>query len=214
MSPGISFKDLILLVADKNIEFALRGILSRPKALGMRAITFDIHIHGDRDPGCRIKGSEFLRPFSGQYSRALLIFDLAGSGEDTLKRDILESQLEGDFQRSPWEDRATVIVIEPELEVWVWSNSPHVDKGLGWAGHSSSLRDWLVQEGYVCVGQNKPVRPKEALEAALRQVGKPRSADIYRFIAEKVSLGKCTDPAFLKLKSTLIGWFPEASYNS
>jgi hypothetical protein len=29
-------KDLALLVADKNMEFALRGILNRPKALRIR----------------------------------------------------------------------------------------------------------------------------------------------------------------------------------
>jgi hypothetical protein len=208
MSPDASLKDLILLVADKDIEYALRGILSkRQRAIGIREITYDVHVHGDRDPGCRIKGSDFLRPFAGQYSHALLIFDLAGSGQDALTRDMLESQLENELHHSPWGERAAVIAIEPELEVWVWSDSPQVDRCLGWADRSSNLRDWLVQKSFLDVGQSKPLRPKEALEATLRQVGKPRSSDIYRSIAEKVSLRRCSDPAFLKLKSTLIRWF-------
>ena len=37
MSPDASLKDLILLVADKDIEYALRGILSkRQRAIGIR----------------------------------------------------------------------------------------------------------------------------------------------------------------------------------
>jgi len=31
-------KDLIVLVADKNMEFGLRGLLSRPEALGIRKL--------------------------------------------------------------------------------------------------------------------------------------------------------------------------------
>ena len=54
----------------------------------------------------------------------------------------------------------------------------------------------------------KPVRPKEAAEAALRKVRRPRSSNIYRKLAEVVSLQLCTDPAFLKLKSILQNWFP------
>jgi hypothetical protein len=211
MSPSEPIKDLILLVADKNCEFALRGVLSRHRALGLREITFDILVHGERDPGCRIKGSDFLRPFAAQYSNALLIFDLIGSGQETSTRETLESYLESEFQCSGWGDRAAVIVIDPELDVWVWSDSPHVDKYLGWAGHSPRLREWLVQKGYLNVGQSKPFRPKEALQAAIGQVGKQRSSDIYKSIAEKVSLGRCIDPAFLKLKLTLIRWFPTPS---
>jgi len=38
-------KDLVVLVADKNIEFAVKGLLSRPRALGVRPITSDFFVH-------------------------------------------------------------------------------------------------------------------------------------------------------------------------
>jgi hypothetical protein len=45
--------DLIILVADKNMHFALRGALSRPEALGIRAITLQFLEHSMRDGGGR-----------------------------------------------------------------------------------------------------------------------------------------------------------------
>ena len=50
MSP-VPQKDLIILVADKNMEFAVRGILTRLEALGIRDITYDLYVHPERDPG-------------------------------------------------------------------------------------------------------------------------------------------------------------------
>jgi hypothetical protein len=44
--------DLVLLVADKNIEHGLRGLLSRPQALGIRSVTSKTYVHPQRDPGC------------------------------------------------------------------------------------------------------------------------------------------------------------------
>jgi hypothetical protein len=108
-------------------------------------------------------------------------------------------------------------VIDPELEVWVWSNSPRVADVLGWQGRSRELNEWLrtttirigkQEREYLKEGETKPVRPKEAMEAALREVRKPRSSANFRQMAEKVSLEKCQDPAFRRLKSTLQQWFP------
>jgi hypothetical protein len=53
-------KDLALLVADKNMDFALRGILSRPKALGIRSVSYEIRQHVNRDGGVRTTGPETL----------------------------------------------------------------------------------------------------------------------------------------------------------
>jgi hypothetical protein len=104
-------------------------------------------------------------------------------------------------------NRASAIAIDPELDVWIWSESPYVDEVLGWTGHDPSLRKWLFQEGWLIKGQTKPNRPKEALESALRIIRQPRSSSIYKDIAEKVSLKRCLDPSFLKLKNILTNWF-------
>ncbi len=71
------------------------------------------------------------------------------------------------------------------------------------------LRQWLVEKEFLPeVTQVKPDRPKEAMEAVLRYVRKPRSSAIYRAIASTVSLASCDDPAFLKFRRTLQNWLP------
>lgn len=46
-------KDLVVLVADKNAEFALRGALQRSEALGIRPMTSEFLMHPERDGGAR-----------------------------------------------------------------------------------------------------------------------------------------------------------------
>jgi hypothetical protein len=53
-------KDLVILAADKDMEFALRGLLARPEALGMRPVDLDLFVEPDHDPGCALRGVEFL----------------------------------------------------------------------------------------------------------------------------------------------------------
>ncbi|MEJ5276988.1 MAG: hypothetical protein WHU94_13845, partial [Thermogemmata sp.] len=67
-------KDLVVLVADKNMEHALKGILGRPAALHIRPITFDIFIHPRRDPGVLNYAPNFLRLHMAKYRYALVLF--------------------------------------------------------------------------------------------------------------------------------------------
>lgn len=52
------------------------------------------------------------------------------------------------------------------------------------------------------------IRPKEALEAALSRIKLPRSSAIYRRIADRASMRRCTDPAFHRFRLALASWFP------
>jgi hypothetical protein len=99
-------------------------------------------------------------------------------------------------------------VIDPELEAWFWSDSPHVLHVLGWSSQRGRISAWLTQQGYLLPGRSKPVRPKEAVRQALRLTGQRRSSALYRELAEHAAFENCTDPAFLKLKSVLRSWFP------
>ena len=138
----------------------------------------------------------------------MVIFDCEGCGNENLSRQRLEEEVEGRLAANGWPDRSRAIVIDPELEAWVWSNSPHVDAAMGWTGRTPGLRRWLMEKGMLQATEQKPRRPKEAVEMALRVVQKPRSSAIYRELARTVGLERCTDPAFLKLKETLQRWFP------
>ncbi len=203
-------KDLIVLVADGAMEQAMRGILSRYRALGASRFSFDIIGHPEKDPGCRRKADALLRSFSSLYAHALVMFDREGCGKEDEPRESLEIAVQHRLSRAGWGDRAQVIVLDPELEIWVWSDSPHVEAALGWADQELRLRKWMRQKGFLRREETKPHRPKEAYEEAIRTVGKSKSRRVFRQLAERVSLKRCQDPAFLKLRDVLRRWFPPA----
>jgi len=199
--------DLVVVVPGSDDRELMIGALSRPEALKIRPPTEVVYVvYSRHDPGCA-EPVELLRLYIRQCAHALVVFDREGSGHSKSREEI-ETDVERRLRASGWGDRARAVVIEPELEAWVWSDSPEVDAVLGWAGRKPTLREWLVQRGFLAEGDNKPADPKEALQAALREVRKPRSAVIYRQLAERVSLSRCTDPAFAKLRSVLREWFP------
>ena len=203
-----SQKDLIVLVADKNMEAALRSVLKRHESLETRQINFEILVHPHRDPGCLSNAHTLLQPFSQRYLFSVVVFDREGCGQEAKATAELESGVENLLFERGWTDRSCAITIDPELEAWVWKNSPHVSSALGWDDGVDNLYLWLKQKGYLEENENRPKRPKEALEAALRNVKKPRSSSIYAELGSKLSLKKCTDHSFLKLKSRLQVWFP------
>jgi len=44
--------DVVILVPDRNIEYAIRGILARRQSVGIRVVSPDIHTHPAHDTGC------------------------------------------------------------------------------------------------------------------------------------------------------------------
>ncbi|HYN20863.1 MAG TPA: hypothetical protein VE078_07885, partial [Thermoanaerobaculia bacterium] len=170
-------------------------------------ITYDVYVHPERDPGCLLRGHDFLRPFNLRYSHALVVFDRDGCGQEAKARADLELQVEGLLSRAGWDDRAAAVVIDPELEVWVWNASPHVENALGWDAGTTALKEWLKQKGWLPEGDLKPTHPKKAVEEALRVARKPRSSSLFHQLAQRVSTDRCVDPAFLKLRSVLSRWF-------
>lgn len=209
MTASSNRKDLIVLVPGKDEAAAIRGILARRRALGIRSVNAEIQFHPDRDPGCRLRAHEFLRRESGRFEHALVLFDSEGCGAEDQTRHELESEVEQRLSTAGWGDRAAVVVIEPELEAWVWGDTPHVDEALGWKDKRPSLRDWLISEGFLAEDDAKPGRPKEAMEKALRLARKKRSSAVYGQLAKRVSFQRCTDPSFLQLRQILSGWFAE-----
>jgi hypothetical protein len=208
MSSGREQRDLFVVVADHSMKAAVTGVLRRPESLRIRKITFDVRVHPQKDSGVLRRAHHLARPFAAKYRHALVVFDREGCGREPIDRARLEADVESGLARNGWADRAAAIVLDPELECWVWSDSPHVDAAIGWEGQTPALRAWLVEQGFLVEGAPKPERPKEAMEAAMRRVRKRRSSSIFRELAEKVSVQRCTDPAFEKLRDTLRQWFP------
>jgi hypothetical protein len=199
-------KDVVFLVSDDQMKFAVEGLLSRGLALGFQNISFDIYVHPNKDPGCLLRAHDFLRAFHRQYRCALVMFDREGCGREGAAED-LEREVEQRLSAAGWGDRAAVVVIDPELEIWVWSDSQQVDDALGWTGHKPPLKQWLRDESHIIGNAMKPHRPKEALEKALRLARKARSSAIFLELAKHVSVRRCQDRAFLKFKGILQRWF-------
>jgi hypothetical protein len=200
-------KDLIVLLADKDAEFSMQGILANPLRLGIRDITFDLVADRQgKDPGVFRKCHDLLRSSLRLYTHALVVFDRDGCGSPE-SRETLEWETENRLARNGWHDRCAAVVIDPELEIWVWSESPHVREVLGWTWTAAELGKTLEEAGYLKRGDVKPRRPKDALDHVLPLSKKRHSSALFRELAHKVSLESCKDPAFLKLKATLQKWF-------
>ena len=207
----MSRKDLVVLAADKHMQFALARLLrSRTATLGIREVAWDVFVHPQHDPACARDGVPFLARFASTYEHGLLVFDHEGSGEEQIPPATLQRQLDESFAQSAWDDRAKAIVVDPELEAWVWSRSPHVAAVVGWANQTPSLRSWLVAEGWIEAGETKPHRPKEALDAALHRARVPHSASLFDQLAARVSVENCQDRSFGDLREVLRTWFPRS----
>jgi len=205
-------RDLFVLVADLDVENALKGLLARYQSLGIRNLHFDpkkdlLRFSG-RDSGCCREAVELLRPCQRTHDHAIVFFDHHGSGREGDDPRAIEVDIESGFVSSGWGDQAAAIVFDPEFEIWVWSDSPHVASRLGW-GSSEQLRAFLAANGWLSRGQAKPERPKEALSAALREKRQAMSARLFERLAESIGrLDRCTDRAFIRLLETLRTWFP------
>lgn len=211
-------KDLIVLVTDNHIKAVMEGLLSRQKDLGIKSIDFDIFFYNiGHDPGCFKRCHEYLRSFTRQYAYALVIFDFEGCGVDSKKnskkkrrksREFVEQDAEKRLAANGWEKRSAAVALDPEIEIWVWSDSPMVEKCLEWKGPPSGLKDWLVAEtDFWDEAALKPHRPKEAMIEALRKVRKPQSSSIFSELAKTVPLSGCVDKSFEKFRQTLQKWF-------
>ena len=202
-------KDLVILVADKNMQFALRGALTRPQALGIRPVTHDFRPHMGRDGGARTTGVEVLALERRRFAHALLVFDREGCGAEPgqtaedLER-VLDLQLE-----AYWGGHAKAVVIAPEVDVWLWGADANLREALRWP-LNGKVRDWLQAKGFPFDAHGKPEQPKQAIEALVRFCQLPRSSALYERITARISLRRCGDPAFLRLRAALQAWFPAA----
>ena len=206
-------KDLVVLCADKKIENTMEGLLSRPEALRTRQISYEIKVHSGRDPGCFHHGHNFLRPLRSQYGHALVVFDSDWSGAPSQSAEALEQAADARL-RTDWGEKGASVVISPELEAWVWSDSPHVASELGWPSRLGNLRQWLEEKGLWDAGSAKPADPKKAVQAATREARTPWTSAICKSLASKVSVERCSDRSFQKLRSILENWFGEPSGSS
>lgn len=201
--------DLVVLVADVQQEKTLETLLViRQRSLRIRNVTFQIFRHPRKDPGVFHEAADFLAPYHSSHEYALVLMDAAWDGAPTGGPDSMRSTLLEQMVQKGWdEDRCQAIVIEPELEAWVWaaSNVVPLELRTTW----DDIRNLADQLQCWETGQAKPSQPKELLETLLRQQRRPRSSALFQNLAKQVSLDGCQDPGFVLLRDTLNRWFGE-----
>lgn len=202
--------DLLCLVADKNMEAAVEGILRRPLALRTRAFGYEIVRHPRHDPGCFHSAQELLDGYRVKAAHAVVLLDRAWDGAPPESASQMEVSLEGSWKPEirGW---ARAVVIDPELEAWVFSDSPHVAQILNWPADTANLRASLVAAQLWADNAAKPADPKAAVDWTLRRTRLPRSSAIYRNLASRVSFERCDDRSFLRFMDILRGWFTPAA---
>ena len=203
-------KDLVVLVADNQQRHTVATLLmDRSQSLGIRQVPIDINSdilsHPRHDPGVFHEAGHFLAVFAQQYEHAIVLIDAEWDGSPASAGEI-EEKIQGDLNRNGWEGRSAVVVIDPELEIWVWSTSPHVPRlfGTDW----ETIKDLGHRTGCWQEGETKPSRPKDLLDKVLHRTRRRRSAALYQQLACKVSLGRCQDSSFYRFREILQGWFP------
>ena len=210
MNGGDGRGDLLVLVADLDMEQTVRGLLARPESLEMAPVKVEVRRHPRRDSGCRTGAVEYLRAFLGSYRHALVLFDLDGSGSDR-SREQTQREVEEVLSRNGWKGRARTIVIEPELEAWVWGPSNKVPEVLGWHEEYVELRRWLCGQGLWPEESLKPPNPKKAMERTMQESRSRVTSRKFFELASVVGLRRCRDPSFNDFKQTLRSWFPAES---
>src|SRR5262245_28010272 len=122
----------VFLVADGTMAQVLKSFLSRgfiEGRLGCR--TFDFRFqwyvvvdvkNGNTDGGIHRRAHELLRPYLRSHQNAVVILDKNFGGQlpaATIRVEILLNLLQNGWQTGCVE----VVVIDPELEVWLWQRN-------------------------------------------------------------------------------------------
>lgn len=202
-------KDLVIVTADQDAEFTVRRLLQRDLwHFNIGPFTADVIRHPGRDSGCRVRCKDLLRDMQQSYQKAIVLFDFEGCEPPrghTKQR--VAQDVTAELSANGWADRCRVILIDPELENWIWMRSDRMAQAIRWSG-AQELYGWLEERQLVGADQAKPPRPKESLHRVLRQRQIRPSASQFDAIAQVAPLRQCTDPAFLDLIGTLATWFP------
>ena len=202
-------RDVVFVVADDGMMQMVRGFLGHPRAeqrLQCGRFSFDpaadLVKAPNTDAGVYREAPNLLNDgFRATHERAVVMLDakFPGSPKAEQIRTDISGRLEGVWQHY------AVVVIEPELEAWLWQDNPNVAEALDCP---ADFRSVLAQSGHWPHGQAKPDDPKAALEHLKRQHRADISNAAKRRLAERISVKHCQDAAFTQLCAQLRIWFP------
>lgn len=207
-------RDCVFFVADKTMRETFLGFLGREdRNAQLQCGDFDFDPNedlffaaGQNDPGLWTRADELLRPFQHTHHKAVVVLDCDWEGSPGQEAILL--RISQQMQDSGWEQkRFAVIAIDPELEAWIWQDSPVVDDELRHPG-PSRLRLSLAQRGLWPADQSKPSNPKGVFLQVQEENRVKKSSAVFKRIAASVPVGARTDSEFQRLCAQLRAWFP------
>ena len=211
-------RDLVVLVPDGAIHIVVTTLLQeRRSSLRLPQLAFDVVRDALHDSSPESQAVELLRGYFRSHERALVLRDLAGSGWQAHGAGALEQELTNALSANGWSrERVGAIVIDPELEIWLRLDSPHLRalveerarRNVNLTGHLFAQHVQAAVQKCGGRSRGKPRRPKESFESILERFGIPRSNALYRELARKESLEGCAVPSFNRFVDTLRKWFP------
>lgn len=211
------------LVADKAMKAVFETFFNRNGAfarLGTREFTYDlIQTPGETDPDLYQRPDEVLADqlvTPETHPRVVVTLDQQFHTGFPAKhiRDTARERL----KTAGWERaQIHVVVIEPELESWMWHDADGPMQVVEAAfrydrAHRGGLplREKLAQQNFWPANQAKPKDPKAAFDWARAGYRKASRRDIFCEIVERVGISHCQDGAFQELRAVLAAWFPPA----
>ncbi len=212
-------RDVIFHLADEHMEKGLKAFFARGNwhyAIGCRRFAIDpsdendiYRVPGHTDGGIWKHAANNLRPFREQYQYAVIILDADFEPHPSPQQ--LRADISADMIASGWPtDRFTVIVIEPELEAWLWSPNQTVATAFGHENFDQ-LRARLAAENLWDNGQPKPNDLKRARDRAAKLGGKKTGGPIFKGVFSAISnraCNLCVEPGFKAMRTALQKWFP------
>ena len=210
-------KHLIIRVADADMERFLNAILNKPEALGIRPIQFDIERNTDArgDSGMRANGAELTRMDKDDYQKVVLMWDYQGCGHEHKKSaQTVAKETQDQLDRISWQANSAVIIVEPELERWLWyceqAIAEHLHKTV------AELQQWgetYANQRNMSLADLIEQDPKGLFEyivcTHLRRTRTPRN---YEQIGKRASIKSLQESeSFRQFAETLQNWFPPST---
>lgn len=205
-------KDLCIWVADAETGAFLKALLGRPRALNIREIECDFERHTGRDSGMVTNGPELTRQMKRFYRKTLLVLDYHGCGRENRQpaKQVAE-EMQGRLDVVTWQGKSSVVIVEPELERWLWLCESAIAKHFSISAEElrQSCRAYADKQGK-SLDQIKEKEPKTLLDHICRH-HHPRhfGPDNFENIGQHASIKQLqASPSFQRFHQAMQSWFP------
>lgn len=212
-------RDIIFHIADQHMEAGFRAFFARDNwhhVLGCSRFEIDPESERDifrrggyTDGGIWKHAHNNLMLFKEDYRHAVIVLDAdfePHPGVEKLREDITNNMLGAGWAEGSF----CVVVIDKELEAWLWAPNVNVAKAFG-HNDFDQMRAALAQKNLWDEGAPKPNDLKAARDLAARLGGKRTGGPIFRGVFEGISkraCDLCQENGFITMRNALQTWFP------